>query len=88
MQNYGGLRVGELAKASNLSRATVSHHLKILMKAGLIGCYEKGTMNFYHVDADSDVWGTVSSLSDNARALLSDYRTKRENGFEQWKREG
>lgn len=29
LENYGGMRVGELAARTNLSRPAVSHHLKI-----------------------------------------------------------
>ena len=35
LQNYGGMRVGELTNTVGLSRPTVSHHLKILKDAGL-----------------------------------------------------
>lgn len=43
LQNYGGMRVGELTDTVGLSRPTVSHHLKILKDAGLVSMYSVGT---------------------------------------------
>lgn len=48
-----GLRVGELTEQTNLSRPAVSHHLKILMEAGIVTRNKQGTMNFYALDAAS-----------------------------------
>lgn len=39
----GGLRVGELQASTNLSRAAVSHHLKVLKDAGIITFRREGT---------------------------------------------
>lgn len=44
-----GMRVGEITARTHLSRPAVSHHLKILLDAEVIGMYPKGTMNFYHM---------------------------------------
>jgi len=42
-----GLRVGEITAKTHLSRPAVSHHLKILLDAGLADVWHEGTMNFY-----------------------------------------
>ncbi len=42
-----GMRVGEITAKTHLSRPAVSHHLKILLEAGLVDVWHEGTMNFY-----------------------------------------
>ena len=42
-----GMRVGEITAKTHLSRPAVSHHLKILLDAGLVEVWHEGTMNFY-----------------------------------------
>lgn len=46
-----GLNVKEITKRIKLSRPAVSHHLKILLKAGLLRVREDGVQNFYSVSA-------------------------------------
>ncbi|WP_242965288.1 ArsR/SmtB family transcription factor [Petroclostridium xylanilyticum] len=38
-----GVRVGEITAKTNLSRPAVSHHIKILMDAGIIRMRREGT---------------------------------------------
>ena len=47
--NCKGMRVGEIAQYSQLSRPAVSHHLKILFDAEVVGRYRKGTRNYYYM---------------------------------------
>lgn len=42
-----GLRVGEITAKTFLSQPAVSHHLTILLQAGIIARRKSGTMNFY-----------------------------------------
>lgn len=42
-----GMRVGEITAKTHLSRPAVSHHLRILLNAGLVDVWHEGTMNFY-----------------------------------------
>lgn len=44
-----GMNVMEITKQTNLSRPAISHHLKILKEAGLVGVHKEGTANYYHV---------------------------------------
>ncbi|TQQ85263.1 ArsR family transcriptional regulator [Peptacetobacter hominis] len=48
----GGIRVGEIQKRSHVSRSAVSHHLKILLNAGIINMRREGTKNYYYIDFD------------------------------------
>ena len=47
------LNVSQLAERITLSRPAISHHLKILRQAGLIGLRRKGTENFYSLTIDT-----------------------------------
>ncbi len=44
-----GLNVNEITERTSLSRPAISHHLKILKKAGLVGIREEGTANYYYL---------------------------------------
>lgn len=46
----GGIRVGEIQKKSHVSRSAVSHHLKVLLNAGIISMRREGTKNYYYID--------------------------------------
>lgn len=66
----GGLRVGEIQNSTNISRAAVSHHLKILKDAGIINVRHEGTKNFYYLDSASSSLLAVSELFHNAIELM------------------
>ena len=46
----GGIRVGDIQKRSHISRSAVSHHLKVLLNAGIIAVRREGTKNYYYID--------------------------------------
>lgn len=46
----GGIRVGDIQKKSHVSRSAVSHHLKVLLDAGIICMRREGTKNYYYID--------------------------------------
>ena len=39
----GGIRVGDIQKMGHISRSAVSHHLKIMLDAGIISRRREGT---------------------------------------------
>lgn len=80
LENYGGMRVGELTKHTNLSRPAVSHHLKILKDAGIVNMYKVGTMNFYHVDANESQWAQIALLVNHVNDLVKEISLKRQAG--------
>ena len=50
--DMAGIRVGEIAEKTHLTRPSVSHHLQILKEAGIINVRKEGTKNFYYISAD------------------------------------
>ena len=44
-----GLNVNEITRRTSLSRPAISHHLKILKDAGLVGVRQEGTANYYYL---------------------------------------
>ena len=75
----GGLRVGELQASSNLSRAAVSHHLKVLKDAGIITFRREGTKNYYYLDSASSSLLAVSELLQDAVRQMKHCPTYQEN---------
>lgn len=73
LQNYGGMRVGELTDTVGLSRPTVSHHLKILKDAGLVSMYSVGTKNFYHASSNLAKWRQIAHLAKQAERFVEEY---------------
>ena len=43
------LNVNEITQRTSLSRPAISHHLKILKGAGLVGVRQEGTANYYYL---------------------------------------
>ena len=57
--NQNGLNVNEITSQVSLSRPAISHHLKILKQAGLVGVRQKGTSNYYYL-----------TIADSTRTLM------------------
>lgn len=67
-----GIRVGELTQRTNLSRPAVSHHLKVLKEANLIGFDQEGTKNYYYLDVlKSDIF-RLKRLFDHIDEYIKD----------------
>lgn len=47
--NRQGLNVNQITERTSLSRPAISHHLKILKQAGLVGVRQEGTANYYYL---------------------------------------
>ena len=48
-KDCGGARVAAITERSHLSRASVSHHLKILKKAEIVKMRQEGRTNYYYL---------------------------------------
>ena len=62
-----GVRVGELAAQSHLSRPAVSHHLQILKNAGILRMRREGTNSF---DAGAVGLNKLLRMLERARAVV------------------
>lgn len=62
-----GMRVGEIAKFTYLSRPAVSHHLQFLKDAGIIKMRKEGTKNFYYINTESKLWEKLVNLFTDIR---------------------
>lgn len=56
-----GMRVGEITEKTHLSRPAVSHHIKILLDAEVIGLRRQATMNFYYMKLGG-AWSELVAL--------------------------
>jgi ArsR family transcriptional regulator len=52
-KNAGKVCVCELVPLFDLSQPTVSHHLKVLRDAGIVGSERRGLWAYYYVNPDS-----------------------------------
>lgn len=60
--DLSGIRVGEIAQKTHLTRPSVSHHLKILKESGIVAMRKEGTKNYYYLSADETHWKEIDSL--------------------------
>ncbi|SHK12845.1 DNA-binding transcriptional regulator, ArsR family [Anaerocolumna jejuensis DSM 15929] len=72
-----GIRVGEITGRTNLSRPAVSHHIKILMDAGIIGLRRVGTRNYYYIDYSESELKKIEALFAHIRELVTDAPDRR-----------
>jgi ArsR family transcriptional regulator len=63
-----GMRVGDITEKTHLSRPAVSHHLKVLLDAEVIGVTPEGTKNFYWLKLGG-AWQSLVSLVQNIEML-------------------
>lgn len=66
----GGIRVGDIQKRSHVSRSAVSHHLKILLEAGVIKQRKVGTKNYYYIDFDESTVKPVIDFWQQTKTML------------------
>jgi len=52
-RHAGKVCVCELVPLFDLSQPTVSHHLKVLREAGIVGSERRGLWSFYYVEPDA-----------------------------------
>lgn len=65
-----GMRVGDIASRTNLSRPAVSHHLKISKDAGIIKMRREGTKNYYYFDADMEAFDQLIDMLVHAKTIM------------------
>ena len=60
--DLSGIRVGEIAEKTHLTRPSVSHHLQILKEAGIVAMRKEGTKNYYYLRVDETQWKEIADL--------------------------
>lgn len=70
MEQCGGVRVGDIAEKTHLSRLAVSHHIRILREAGLLRMRQEGTKNYYYFDADMDAMNSLIRMLTHAKSIM------------------
>lgn len=60
--NLSGIRVGEIAEKTHLTRPSVSHHLQILKEANIVAIRRVGTKNYYYLSADETQWKEYDTI--------------------------
>ena len=60
--DLSGIRVGEIAEKTHLTRPSVSHHLQILKEAGIVAMRREGTKNYYYVSTGETQWKDIAEL--------------------------
>ncbi|MDR1015254.1 MAG: metalloregulator ArsR/SmtB family transcription factor [Coriobacteriales bacterium] len=63
-----GMRVGDIAEQTHLSRPAVSHHLKILLDAEVVGLTKQATKHFYYLALGGE-WQSLVELLHNIQRL-------------------
>lgn len=58
-----GVRVGEIARKTHLTRPSVSHHLQILKENGIVAMRKEGTKNYYYLNANETRWQEIADLT-------------------------
>ena len=74
----GGIRVGDIQKRSHVSRSAVSHHLKVLLDAGIISMRREGTKNYYYIDFNDSTVKPVISFWQQVGPMLERCTKERE----------
>ena len=68
-RNEGGTRVGAITERTHLSRPAVSHHIKILKDAGIVGVRTEGKKNYYYLTNENCKFTALLALFENVMDL-------------------
>ncbi len=79
---FGGSRIGEIAKRIHLSEPTVTHHIRILKDAGIVLCNRIGTRNYYYINAACEGFEKVKRLVDIYESVADSFKAIQTYGDE------
>jgi len=74
--NCYGMRVGEIAKGTHLSRPAVSHHMRILLDCGMVSVDKQGTKNYYSLNIGEDFYNLSELIMH-----ISQFKQAKESGL-------
>ncbi len=80
---FGGSRIGEIARRIHLSEPTVTHHIRILKDTGIVLCNRIGTKNFYYINADCDGFKKVKHLVEVYESVADSFKAIQTYGDEE-----
>lgn len=66
-----GVRVHEIVEKTHLSRASVSHHLKVLKEVGIVKMRRESTKNYYYFDPDMKSFNMLINALKDAIEITS-----------------
>ena len=66
----GGIRVTQLAEQTNLSRPSISHHIQILKRAGIVESRREGTQIFYSLAPKSHLVEAALRLFSHIQRIM------------------
>ena len=78
--DLSGIRVGEIAQKTHLTRPSVSHHLQILKEAGIVAMRRAGTKNYYYLSDDETRWKEIAGLVDAVYASVRHISSRPQEG--------
>lgn len=79
MGDCNGVRVGEIAERTHLSRPAVSHHICILKDAGIINVRREGTKNYYYFDVDTKAMNRLIQMAVHIKAVMETMPDRSQN---------
>ena len=65
----GGTRVGAISEKTHFSRPAISHHIKVLKDAGIVGTRTEGKKNYYYLTNDNAKFNALLELFENVMDL-------------------
>ena len=71
MGECSGVRVGDIAAKTRLSRPAVSHHLQILKNAGILKMRREATKNYYYFDPDMESFDRLIAMLQRSKEIAS-----------------
>lgn len=78
MGNCSGVRIGDITRETNLSRAAVSYHLRILKESGILKVRKEGTKNYYYFSYDLEPLKKLIAFLQTATELAAQLPNRKE----------
>ncbi|MGJ7587733.1 ArsR/SmtB family transcription factor [Staphylococcus shinii] len=73
-----GMRVGEIARKTHLSRPSVSYHLKILKESNIVTLEKIGTKNFYYINPENTSIKALQKMINHMNNYIEKYNIPKE----------
>ncbi len=65
-----GMRVNDIAVATDLSRPAVSHHWQILQDDGIVKVRKEAAKNYFYFDADKGSIDSLIAMLSHVKAIM------------------